>query len=327
MNLNENLNWPIPFNNCWNDLDSSKIQDYIECPRKFFYRHVLGWQTNSPNNHLIFGQAVHIAMEHLYINGFSPSTVVDAFQLFLNEYRTYFPEHTDEWFEPKTPNRFFAFLSEYIQKYADDFRRYKVLYTEVTGRVNLTEDENIIFKIDAIIENKNNNRIKTLEHKTKQGDFNSTWDNQWTLGIQAGTYTHALYSIYPPNLVDGVLINGLGFKKTKSYMFSFTRVPVYKNNKQMQIWLTTILSWIDLIKADFEKLSNSKDIDPVMAAFRLNPKSCTNYATTCTYHDFCCNWTNPLQEAFSPPLGYEVKFWDPLVELHSTTNIDEIKLK
>ncbi len=325
MNLTKNQTWPVTFRPSWNDIDSSKIQGYIECPRMFFYEHVLGWRKTAPNNHLVFGSAVHEALEHLYLHGFSGASMRDAYMKFLVYYRAEFSEHTDALFEPKTPDRFLQLLIEYVQMYQNDFDKYSVLYTEVTGRAPLTDEINIIFKIDAILRERSNGHYKTLEHKTKQGPFNNTWDAGWTLGIQAGTYTHALYCLYPPDQVDGVLINGLGMSKTKKYTFAFNRVPVYKTPAQMQIWHSSIMYWINRLQSDFAGLAETTESSNIMECFNLNPKSCTNWGRVCPYHDFCISWPNPIQRSHEPPIGFKIEFWEPLEEFNSTHHMDFTK--
>ncbi len=50
-------------------VDSSKLQDYMMCPRYYFYRYVLGWVPEEPNHDLIFGEAWHVSIAHLKLYG------------------------------------------------------------------------------------------------------------------------------------------------------------------------------------------------------------------------------------------------------------------
>ncbi|MBU2249242.1 MAG: PD-(D/E)XK nuclease family protein, partial [Gammaproteobacteria bacterium] len=96
-----------------NKIDSSKLKDFKRCPRYFFYRHVLGWQSQTPNNHLVFGSAWHEAMEYLLLNGYGDNSVIEAFDKFLAYYRQSFPPETDEMFKAKTPDNAFWTLAQY----------------------------------------------------------------------------------------------------------------------------------------------------------------------------------------------------------------------
>ena len=48
--------YPVPEHESWYIHDSSKIQEYLECPRMYFYRYVMGWTPDSFNNHTDFGE-------------------------------------------------------------------------------------------------------------------------------------------------------------------------------------------------------------------------------------------------------------------------------
>ena len=297
----------IPRDKTWDIQDASKTQCYLECPRKYFYNYVLGWQSDSPNNHLVFGSAWHEAMEHLLLNGYDQNSILGAYDLFLEYYRNVFPESTDELFGAKTPERALHALIEYAQKYHNDLGDFDVLYTEVAGSVPLTEDRVLHFRQDAIC--KGSQGYFSLEHKTAGSSISRAWMQQWPLSIQVGTYTHVLYCLYPESEVYGVRINGVGFLKTK---FSMERVPVKKTRESMQSWMWNTLYWLDSIQWDFQRLEMCKESDPLMMAFPMNPTNCSKYFG-CPYHDFCTAWANPLQHLDEVPMGMKVEYWNPMV--------------
>ena len=79
----------------------------------------------------------------------------------------------------------------------------------------------------------------------------------------------------------------------------------------MHQWLWTVNDiWSDL-EYELERLADCSAGDAILAAFPIDPTSCTKYRG-CPYHDFCINWANPLQQLGQVPLGYKVDFWDPL---------------
>lgn len=308
--------YPIKTNPTWNITDSTKLQQYMDCPRSYFYNYVLGWRPDKPNNHLVFGSAVHEAMEHLLLHGYDTDSIVDAFNKFNVCYRMEFGEETDELFSPKTPARFIDCLLEYIQKYSTDFLKYEVLYTEIAGSVSLNGYYTLFFKMDTILKEISTGLKFSLEHKTKGGTFNRMWSGEFPLGVQVGTYTHALYCLYPPEEVKGVTINGLAFKKTKSHMFEFERLPIWKTLPQMQVWQSNCISWMRQLESDFKRLSASTLSEEVLTAFPLNPRSCTKYFG-CPYHDYCLAWPNPLKNAYQPPMGFKEEFWNPMAGSHT----------
>ena len=313
--LNKTYPQPLVPHETWEVIDSTKLQAYKDCPRQFFYEYILGWRRESPNNHLHYGSCIHKAMEHLLLNGYGNEQILDAYNIFYNEYRTVFDEESDEFFEPKTPARTLQMLVEYCQHYADDLSKYEVIIlnerplVEISGVVSIDGYYQLYFKMDSVLRRLRDNKIFSLEHKTKQGDFNNQWRMDFPLGTQVGTYTHALYCLFDPSEVLGVTINGLALKKTKSYLFNFERLPIWKTQQQMQTWQQHTVRWLSMMEYDWHQLSLAKESDDVLVAFPMNERSCSKYFG-CKYHDFCLAWANPLQRAWEPPIGYKVDYWD-----------------
>ena len=294
----------------WKIFDSSKVQEFQTCPRKYFYRYILGWTSEYPNNHLVFGSAIHKALEHLLLNGYESKSISDAFDLFLEEYRSEFNEETDELFTPKVPERVLPALVEYCDYYKNDFEEFDVLFTEVAGTVPLADDRVMHFRQDAICRKKSTGEIFSLEHKTLGATPSQRWAEQWDLKTQIGTYTHVLYCLFPREEVFGVVVNALGFLKTK---FRFLRHPVRKTEESMNVWLWNTLYWLDQIHWHTALLKDCSEDDPVLRAFPMNTESCTKYYG-CPFKDFCSAWPNPLQHCDEPPSGFKVEWWNPLEE-------------
>lgn len=300
---------PIPYDPTWDIIDSSKFSTFYDCPRRYFYEYLLGWRSTAPNNHTYFGEAWHIAQEHLLLNGYEAHHINDAFEKFINFYRMEFDEETDELYEPKTPERALKALVKYCQEHPDDHDKYEVLYTEIAGTVPIDADVNVHFRMDSILNKRSDNHKLSIDHKTGSS-LNRQWQEKWPLSVAAGTYNHVLHCLYDPDEVDGLKFRGTFFKRTKSHLFDFTTVPVRKTPLQMRVWLWNILYQYDLLQHNMLLLQKCTDSDPVMFAFPMNPESCTKYFG-CPYHDFCLAWANPLQRCDEPPMGFEVKFWNP----------------
>ena len=65
--------------------------------------------------------------------------------------------------------------------------------------------------MDTILMDRSDGTFFSLEHKTKQGTIDRQWRMEYPLSVQVGTYTHALYCLFPISKVRGVVINGLAF--------------------------------------------------------------------------------------------------------------------
>ena len=302
--------------------DASKISLYQECARKYFMRHMLGWELDTPNIHLVFGKAVHKAMEiAITAQGKGIKTQQEALQIIIKAeevfndiYRKDFPEETDQQYYPKVPGRIPDLIAEYLKYYREDEVEERVLYTEVAGTVPITNNSVAHFRIDAIREN-DLEGVYVLEHKTgsKQG---RQFEDQFYLKTQTGMYTHVLYALFPQDWVYGVKINGLIFLKGKT---EFVRIPIRKQPADMEMWLWETQQWVKEIEDDTQRLSECTDKDYVMKAFKRNPENCVKWFG-CPYLEFCKARNNPLVNVIPPP-GFKQEWWDPRDEESSANKI------
>ena len=298
--------YPIPYHPSWDVIDPSKLSDFSTCMRKGFYMHLLGWESDAPNNHLVFGEAMHKAMEYLLQHGYDIDACAGAYDVFESSYRKEFPPETDELFGAKVPARVFPFLKEYTDRYRSDLDDFEVVYTEISGSVPISFERVIFFRLDSILKFKNG-MFGSLEHKTRGGSFSSSWLNQWPMSFQLGTYHHVLYCLYPREDVRGITINGLGFLKTK---FDLQRFPFRLQKPQMEVWMDTTNYWYGRVELEKLLLKKAKADDSVLSAFPCNPSGCDKFFG-CPFIDFCSSWPNPLQNCDEPPMGFRQRFWDP----------------
>ena len=304
-------------NPLWYIVDSTKAKDYLECPRKFWWRHILGWEPEGSNLNLVFGEAFHKVMEQLLLTGYTVDSVEAGMAEFNKVYRAVYPEETDSDRAPK--NAVFAELAaiEYIKNYASDQNRFSVLHTEVSGSVAVipaSDDRRltkIYFKMDSILRDSALDAIVSFEHKTTGQSHTTRYGNQWPLSFQIGTYTHVMRSFYPPEEVWGIIVNSISLMKTKNH---FQRYPVRKTTPQMEVWLNIadgVLWNIEQDLVNYQEELESPDL--TMHTFPLNPTSCDKWYG-CPYLDFCVAWENPIERVLSftePPEGFKVSFWDP----------------
>jgi len=307
---------PVP---TWNIHDSSKLSAAGICWRKYFYEYILGWRFDTPNLHLEFGTAWHLAMEHLLANidqGFTNKLISEAYDRFLSHYRLFFDELDDESNAPKNPAGVLTALVEYTQRYSNDPSQMKVLFTEVSGAVPIDETHSLHFKLDAVIETELRG-IFCLEHKTT-GQDNASLRHGHHLGFQVGTYSHVLYSIYPASEVFGVIINAMIFRKGKKTKAGIVRgneavrIPICMSMDQLQIWDWHIRQRLRMLDWNFEQLSQCSPSEDLLCAFPMNEQSCCKYGV-CPFHAFCTSpaWANPLQQCQQPPPGFRIEHWNP----------------
>lgn len=296
--------------------DSSKLQEYMTCPRKYFYKYVLGWANEDPNIHLVFGEAWHRAMEVILWEGGGNEALEKAYARFIEYYRKSFTEIQDGSNFPKVPGSVIPALVQYTNQYA--VGKDELIATETAGTVPIAENRVMHYRLDSIY--KGDKGYYSLEHKTGSR-LSQAWLDQWTLKVQVGTYTHSLLCMYPQETTHGVIINGAIFRKKDT---EFLRVPVRKTEAIMNAWLWNVNHLIDLVEWNMAELKEADDSENILRAFPMNTEACMNYGRMCEFHDFCSNWANPLQRCEKPPIGYVQKWWNP-AERESTNrkNIEQ----
>jgi len=305
------LELPVPHHRTFNKVDASKLKEFITCPRKYFYRNVLGWDRESLNIHLEFGSAWHEAMEHLKIYGYEEDSVNGAFAKFLKYYRKAFDEVTDRDNAPKNP----GYAEIALKEYAAIMRRRpkrELIATEIGCTVPISGRHSISGRLDAIERDKILGIVGS-DYKTGSR-FTTVWYDQWKLSIQMQIYNHMLKTAFLDEKVYGMIVVGTILYKTKQRDLTthhrHVDVPVRLSDKMMNAWLFDINHWFDMLEWNFKQLSLSTPDEPVMQAFPKNTESCTKYNKMCQFHDLCTAWPNPLKKSETPPGGFSVSFWD-----------------
>ena len=272
-------NTGIPTAPEWDIIDSSKLDTFATCERKFFYTYILGWRPEQTSIHLHYGTSVHLAMEHILLHGFSNETILSAYQLFLSSYREVFDESLDAKYAPKDPANTFQLLAEYAAKYQSQDEDTEVLYTEVAGSVPIDDETLIHFKIDAILRDKRGIFIRDHKTASQLGDAKR---KEFDLSVQIGTYVHALYCFpqFPNEEIYGGEINLLVLRKMGN---ALERLPIQRNPADQAKWLWNTQFFINMLRWNMEAFSENSPEDEILTCFPQRWTSCTKYGV-CPFH-------------------------------------------
>jgi len=323
----------------WAVNDMTKVGTYMRCPREFFYAYVLGWRPEQPSIHLCAGGAIHDGLEHIYQAGsMEPRVIREAAEIAVQSFLDSYQGEVDAKHR-KSPDKFLALLIDYSTYYKHDFEKLQVIEPEIAGTVLIEEadpctmkdDRFLFFKMDTICHGEKPFEFGTLrpayfslEHKTGSG-IRDTWIAQWSTDYQMAAYTHVLYSIFEPDEVWGVEVNGIHFVSETQQRF--IRIPVRKELNQMESWLWEINTWMDAMDQDWARLDVASDGDPVLAAFPKNDKNCIRFMQACPYLDFCSAWANPLQRCAVVQDRFVQDYWDPRKRVSKDTKLLTIRGK
>jgi len=326
--------FPIQERPTWSIHDSSKIDSWLECKRRYFYEHLLGWRLDLPAHDLWFGKCWHAGREYQLLHGYDK--VSDAFSVFIEMYRREFDADSDVLYSPKTPTGVLNALMKFAEERSSDLIENEVVVldgvklTEISGTVPIDERRVLHYRMDSVLRRIEDDMIFSWDHKTTHEKYliGRQWPEQFYLGIQNGTYTHCLYCMFPIDKVLGVEFCGTGFTflqrgskdRPAGYHATLRRVPAFKTPDQMNVWLWRVNDILDEIEREIDRLMHCKEDDTVMMAFGMNPMSCTDYRG-CPFHDYCLSWSNPLQNTYEPPLGFREEFWNPS-EMQTTNKLN-----
>ena len=321
----------IEYNEKMLSLDSSKISDYMRCPRYFFYRHILGWKKAGVSHDLIFGESWHRAKEFLLINGFVDGWIDGAMDAFNAYYRQHYLDITDLDRYPKSPAGARESLELYEKQYKDtmNFELSKIKgrpATEVYGTVPIDDDGNRLhFRMDAIGMNQYE-KIAYMDHKSTKSD-NPIYQQVWSISTQMMTYYHALVCIAGANHIGDVYggIVDLSIFRKGSKGHEHKRIPIRKTMGMLNEWLVNVSEWVRAINFDVKTMFDLMSVfrqKESMPVFRRCDHGCTAYYTMCPFFDLCTMWENPLQRCDEVPLGYEQEYWDPSVREEGKTFVE-----
>jgi len=302
------------------------MDDFLRCPRYYFYRHVCGFRHAGQNKDLIFGTCWHLAKEAL-LQG---KTIDEAMDLFLAEWRKHYTEDTDLEMFPKNPGNARTALEQYERQFQHDKHRAVTLRipgvdgsitskiaTEIYGTVSIGHDlwndtnANLMFKIDSICEDHSGKKY-FVDHKT--GSMNSSaYQMAYPLSIQMLTYYHVLCCIYGYENTSGGIVDLTLFKKGGNENL---RLTIQRTKDMLNEWLYTARHIHQQVTVNLTMLRNevSGQQNTPMDCFHKNSRGCTAYNRFCSYGPLCMSWSNPVAEIQKGkiPTDFVIEYWNPM---------------
>lgn len=304
------------------NLDCTALNDYLRCPRMYFFSRIRHWVPEETPEHYAFGIAFHKGLEMLLRSreaegddcGYSTAALEQARKAFATTYRLQGLDPDKPG--PKNLENGMLAMEQYVANYGlDDFR---TLAVEHTGHVHIGTWE-LAVRIDAICRG-SDGTVFVQEHKTSTKNSGHS-EIAWYLALQVGAYNAYLAQILAdaPETMAGVTINLVVFrppsrvkKDGMPYARSgpgneFVRIPVKLAPTQLEAWYATVDVWYKRLLDDWDRMTMLDDVSKsTMIAFPRNPQGCWS----CRWLEYCMAWDNPLQ-VDDPPIGYVVEKWDP----------------
>ncbi len=283
-------------------VDNMALQQFRNCFMQGYYRIIRGLvpRDERPRTPLLFGQAVHLALEHYY-KGATPEATIKVFE-------DYFRPHETMEDDLRTMETGRSLLRAYFKQVRDEF---EVVEVERPFRVTLAEDDHgeplveYAGRLDLVIRWSSTGRLRIMEHKTtsRLGRFIQDPNNQG-MGYMWGAA-----KLYPDEEVEAIVFNFLGVYKTGGKRPSryeegtaFKRVPAYYSKQRLIQWqLHTVALLHDITTAQERGI------------FWTNTVSCSLYNGECPYIPLCVAETEKERDTLIEE-AYEHSPWTPGAE-------------
>lgn len=314
-------------------IDFTTLSTFLTCPRRGFFKHILGWTPEGPGNkHLIFGRAIHAGLEAMYktIQAAQTSGVIvptaelisataEGFDTCWNSV----PDMpSDDEMEPKTWSNGQELLKLYVKKHGEmDQKEIEVLTVETIGSIPLTfkyNDTPVVYitKIDLVGKTNEGRMLEVLEHKTASM-FSEAILTGFSMSYQGEGYLTYLHSL-SEDIKTRAVFNLLQLTKHKR---DFYRHPISRKLNLSNRFIIEVSDWAEyiihsMVGVEEWKETNKNYMDPnvFFPWFPRTPGTpCTTYMRKCEFADLCFSAPNPLMWQ-GPPPGYRVHHWDPELE-------------
>lgn len=290
-------------------LDSTSLNEFKICPRRYFYSIVMGYQPAEQSVHLTFGILMHQAVEHYWL--FRLKEHLDHLDALRNVVRevmkaTWDYEKGRPWqSEVKTKNRFTLVrtIVWYLDKYQNDPIQTVVLPGEKVAvelpfqlpvenwQTEQGEEFILCGKMDRLGE-LNKNRYVT-DVKTTQRPINSAWYSKFSPDNQFSLYSIAAKVIFGTEVL-GILVDGIQVVQTFS---EFHRGIVERTPEQLERWLHDLRFFL----AQLEWCATNNE-------WPLNDSNC-NLWGGCPFRGPCAAQTKNIREMLLKN-DYKRRVWD-----------------
>lgn len=301
--------------------DNTRLSEYKRCPRAYFIRHILGWNTKGTGDALVFGSAWHEGQDIIWKCGqmlasgqLTKHDVVDmAMQNFMKSWvADGFPAELDEFdldrLGARTPGTAKEMMWNYIDEREHILSNATILGIEQPFAVPLPNvpDTWYVGRLDKSVQY--NGQTLIIEHKTTtayavENGIRSDYIESWFASSQVKGYQFGGGLFYPG--LSAVWVDAALVHRKQHNHFRF--IPVAHAPVLLSEWLENTTNWVEQVN---ESRRMAEAGYKLSACFPKNEDSCYGKFGKCPFLDICMTTADPrdLQEV---PGGYEVSFWEP----------------
>ncbi len=265
---------------------NSYLQRFRDCPLACFYHNELRLRKRdegAETHHMAYSRAFHEALR-LHYSGESLKT---AQQAFLDNY----PQQLDVGDLAKTRHNGVAALAQYMSRWQEEDRRYRVLSVETLDK----QEDGFVVKLDLVLQDTTTDQIYGMDHKVTGRYLNYDYWSGFEPNSQMVEYVRFVRERW--GFCDGFIINAVALRhRQRAYKgepagpwFAFERQTFNVNTRQMEADHVSRHYWQ-------ERVEHAK----ATGVWGMNTSQCK----FCEYRDLCkASWFWP-DDAELIDIGY-----------------------
>jgi hypothetical protein len=260
-------------------LNQSRVQQYMRCQRKYYWKFVENFDPDRFQNALAKGKAVHHGLA-LRASGMSEEeAIAEAVKVIDQEAPTrLIPGDEEEIAEAKDLVK--RMLPAYWKYWEEQGQTWVPLGIEVAGKVRMGAlDDNtdvfLIFRIDKLANWMN--QLWIVDYKT-MGNLDPRQLLKYEMDMQFSLYTIGA-SLVLKKRVQGIIVDAL----VKTKVPQFAREMFIRSDEELEECQAEFLQWAQDIATAEARVGNMENPKHV---YKKNTNECFSYGT-CAYRPLC----------------------------------------
>lgn len=197
---------------------------YLDCPRKFAYKYLMGLQPTQVGRALNFGIVMHEATYRAYLHR-DPEWGLEWGELHLNKLSPKY-YNIDHW--EQDINRFRPMFQRWLDEWWEhDISTYNFICLEEQLSPVLANGVPITIRPDRVFQHKSNGVIIIPDTKTSTYSANSALDTM-KAGEQATSYIWGWKHFYPNHYIDGVMVDTIFTRIKRDGTVDYNKIQVQR---------------------------------------------------------------------------------------------------
>ncbi len=237
------------------------IEDYLRCPRKWYYKNIEKQEDIEDNVDFIFGRAVHAGVAERY----KSNNLLQMIQQFKEQWKEF------QGSEKKNLMTGLATVENYYKYYLNDTIIFKSEHIECTQPIEMPNETLLEGTLDRVSIS-SAEYIMITDTKTTSMPLTDYWFRNFENSFQLGAYFHITQTIFEH--CEAVQIDGIRVPQKGKEDFSRRSWP--RTKIQQKEWMNTYILTTNQIEGAKDDINK----------YPCNPTSCGDYSG-CPFLSLC----------------------------------------